>query len=132
MIQTQAAMNAVRIVVIRGNVRAGISAQPVGAGSLFHACDLVSHEFISRPRTVPGRGRFADRKNVSHGASAQNRRATVPTRYPGTFSIPLGTIPARLNPAIQAGRMHKKPRGRFPAEIWTFRKFPFGAETRRR
>ena len=94
MIQAQAAMNAVRVVVIRGNVRARKSALRFWAGSLFHACGWIGHGLISRPRNVPGRGHFADRKNISRGASIRNPDAKVPIQRPRMFLFPVDTTPA--------------------------------------
>ena len=88
MIQAQAAVNAVRVVVIRGDVRAGKSALRFWAGSLFHGCGLIGHGLRSRPRNVPEPGHFAGRKNVSRGASTQNPDAAGPTRSPRTFLFP--------------------------------------------
>ncbi len=62
MIQTQAAVNAVRVVVIRGNVRAGKSAPRFWGGSLFHACGWIGHSFIFPPAKRPGARTFCGSK----------------------------------------------------------------------
>src|SRR5712664_2301224 len=104
-------MNAVRVVVIRGNVRAGKAAMRFAAGSLFHVCDSVSHVIIFRPRIAPERGRYAGRKNSSPGASIQNPGAEGPRQPPRTFSNPGDTTPTWPKPAFQAARRREKLRG---------------------
>src|SRR5580704_13341722 len=104
MVQAEAAMNAVRVVFIRGNVRAGKSAPRRRAGCLLRASDLFAHEFIARPRNVLGPGHFSDRTNVLCGASIQNPDAMGPTQSPRKFSAPPGTTPAWLKRAFRPRR----------------------------
>src|ERR1700722_282203 len=110
MIQAQAAMNAVRVVFICGNIRAGKSASRRRAGWLLHASDLIGHEFIARLRNVPGPGYFADRTNVLRGASIQNPDAVGPRQRPRKFSASLDTTPAWRKRAFRPRRRREIPR----------------------
>ena len=106
MIQAQAAVNAVRVVFVRGNVRAGKSALRFERQFLRRWLRWFGHGFRFRPRNVPAPGHFADRTNVSRGASIQNPGAAGPTRLPELFLIPPDTIPAWPRLAFRAGRRH--------------------------
>ncbi len=62
LIQTQAAMNAVRVIVVGGNIRAGKSALRFRCGSMFGDCGTIAHGLRFRPRIVPEPGHSAGQK----------------------------------------------------------------------
>ena len=92
-IEAQAAVHAVSVVLVRGNVRAGKSAARLGVGSLLCDRGCFVHSLISRQQSVPAPGRSSGRRNFSPGASTQNQGAAGPRQPPAKFSADLDTIP---------------------------------------
>src|SRR5260221_2065773 len=94
MIQVQATMNAVRVIVIGRDIRAGKSARVRGLCSLLRIGYRFIHGIKFRLQNAPGSKLRWDQKNVSLAASAQNLFAEGPTLRPPPISLSAGTIPA--------------------------------------
>ena len=90
-IQAQAAMNAVRVVVIRWNVRAGKSAARFWAGSLLHDCGLFRSWHHIPPAKRPGARTFCGSKEFfTRRINSKSGRGGPQHNLRATFSLPMG------------------------------------------